>query len=132
MPTDSAVSSISSTDTLVTLVGLLVALSVASERLVEIIKGLVPALDKENADTMKEGWRKAGIHTLAIASGVLTALLARPALHGVLPDPWSTTGSYVALGFLTSGGSGLWNGILGYVKNVKDIKKSEALRVRTT
>ena len=115
---------------LYTLAALLVALSVASERLVEIIKGAIPALNNENADLTREGWRKAVIQALAVGSGVLTALLARPALNKVLPDPWDKTGTYVALGFLTSGGSGFWNGVLGYIQNVKDIKKSLAARGR--
>lgn len=115
-----------SAELLSTLVALLVALSVASERLVEIVKGLIPALDNENADPRREGWRKAAIQSLAVLSGVVTALLARPALEGVLPNPWDKTGTYVALGFLTSGGSGFWNGILGYLQNVKEIKKAVA------
>jgi hypothetical protein len=40
---------------LTTIVSLLVALSVASERLVEIIKGLVPFLNQQNVDPKKEG-----------------------------------------------------------------------------
>jgi hypothetical protein len=36
----------------------------------------------------------------------------------------------VALGLLASGGSGFWNAVLGYVKNVKDIKKSELQRLK--
>ena len=114
------------TEFLTALAALLVALSVASERLVEILKGFVPFLNRENADPRKEGWRRSLLQALAVISGVVTALLARPAVKEMLPDPWDHTRTFLALGLLTSGGSGLWNGVLSYVKNVKDIKKLQA------
>lgn len=117
-----ASAAITGTDFLYALVALLVALSVASERLVEIIKGAIPSLNKENPDTTREGWRRAAIQSLAVICGIGTAFFAHPALAKVLPQPWDNKATYLALGFLTSGGSGFWNGILGYVQNVKDIK----------
>jgi O-antigen ligase len=112
------------TPTLYALVALLVSLSVASERLVEIIKGLFPSLNQENSDPKKEGWRRAGLQALAVLAGIITALLARPAIQGM--EKWDTLAGTLAIGFLASGGSGFWNAILTYVKNVKDIKKHEA------
>ena len=112
------------TPTLYALVALLVSLSVASERLVEIIKGLFPSLNQENSDPKKEGWRRAGLQALAVLAGIITALLARPAFQGM--EKWDTLAGTLAIGFLASGGSGFWNAILTYVKNVKDIKKDEA------
>ena len=112
------------TPTLYALVALLVSLSVASERLVEIIKGLFPSLNQENSDPKKEGWRRAGLQALAVLAGIITALLARPAIQGM--EKWETLSGTLAIGFLASGGSGFWNAILMYVKNVKDIKKHEA------
>lgn len=110
-------------------VALLVSLSVASERLVEIVKGLFPFLDQKHEDATREGFRRAGLQLLAVIAGVVTAFLARPALNQYLPQGFQehSTPTFLALGFLTSGGSGLWNGVLGYVKNVKDIKKAEAM-----
>jgi len=112
------------TTKLATIVSLLVALSVASERLVEIIKGLIPALNQENTDPTKEGWRKAGLQVLAVAAGITTAFLASP----VIPDifiPKGVTGN-LALGLLASGGSGFWNSVLSYVTKAKDVKTAEA------
>ena len=109
-------------NTLSTVVALLVALSVASERLVEIIKGLFPSLNLENEDKTKEGWRKAALQVLAVLAGIVTALLAGPALRGV-SEPLGSVPGMIALGLLASGGSGFWNAILTYVKLVKDIKE---------
>ncbi len=106
------------------IVALLVALSVASERLVEIIKGLIPSLDKENTDPIKEGRRKSCLQLLAVIAGIVTTLLASPAIEGVIPNlDWI---SIIALGLLASGGSGFWNSVTTYVNKAKDIKKSQA------
>jgi len=110
---------------LVALVSVLVALSVASERLVDIIKGLVSFLNQENSDKTKEGWRRSALQVLAVVAGIITALLAQPAIKGVVPGLSDNVWGILALGLLASGGSGFWNAILAYVLNVKDIKKAE-------
>jgi len=113
------------TGNLVALVSVLVALSVASERLVDIIKGLVSFLNQENSDKTKEGWRRSALQVLAVVAGIITALLAQPAIKGVVPGLSDNVWGILALGLLASGGSGFWNAILAYVLNVKDIKKAE-------
>jgi len=113
---------------LAAIVSVLVALSVASERLVEIIKGLVSFLNQENSDKTKEGWRRATLQALAVVAGIVTALLAQPAIKGVVPGLSEHWTGIVALGLLASGGSGFWNAVLAYVLNVKDIKKVEAVK----
>ncbi len=56
-----------------TLVALLVALSVASERLVDIIKGVVPFLNRENLDA--NGWRiRDGNNWMLLANDLNDAL----------------------------------------------------------
>ena len=119
--------------TLVSVVSLVLALSIASERIVEIVKGLVPFLTKESPDLRKESWRRAALQILAVGSGVLTATLARPAMPvNMLPATADTT-AVVALGLLASGGSGFWNAVLTYFLRIKDIKEEElgALRAVT-
>ena len=107
------------------IVAFLGALSVASERLVEIIKGLMPSLDEKKDKPAAEARRRAALHILAAIAGCITAGLAYQA--GVVPEAVSQNGwSVVALGLLASGGSGFWNSILDYVNGVKDIKKAEA------
>jgi len=51
---------------LTTVISLLVALSIASERLVDILKGLVPWLNQERPNATQEGWRKATLQALAV------------------------------------------------------------------
>jgi hypothetical protein len=114
-----------------TIVSVLVALSVASERLVEIIKGLSSFLNTENSAPTKERLRRAALQALAILAGIVTALLAHPVIKDVVPGLSSHPTGIVALGLLASGGSGFWNAILGYVLNVKDIKKAEAVAKKT-
>ena len=111
---------------LVSLVTLLAALSVASERLVEVVKGIVPFLNAKNEDATKEGWRKAALQVMAVVAGILTTLLAQSALGAAVPASWQSRSGVLAVGLLTSGGSGFWNAILSYVLQVKDLKKLEA------
>ena len=111
------------TTQLTAVVTLLVALSVASERLVEIVKGVVPWLNQEikNSPT-KEGWRKASLQLLAVAAGILTASLSKDAIPDFVSAQFSDGKvSYLALGLLASGGSGLWNSILNYAAGLKGV-----------
>jgi hypothetical protein len=111
------------------ILGALVCLSVASERLVEIIKGLIPFLNQQHLDNKKEGLRKSLLQAMSVGSGILTAFLAKPALAEVLPSGWYSLPAIVGLGFLASGGSGLWNSILTWVLNIKNLKKEEAVEL---
>ncbi|HEV8356004.1 MAG TPA: hypothetical protein VGQ17_04465 [Gemmatimonadales bacterium] len=114
----------------VAIVGLLVALSVASERLVEIIKGVIPPLTGKSTVQWKEGVRRTVNQLLAVGAGILTAYLARPAIpQEALPATNDTT--IIALGLLASGGSGFWNAVLTYVLQVKDIKEAAVKTART-
>ena len=106
-----------------TMVTLLIALSVASERLVEIVKGVVPWLNERKDDTKLEGQRKAVIQAMAVLSGILTAWLVRPVIVNIVPQPWQSTLGILAIGLLASGGSGFWNAIMTYLLKVKDIRK---------
>jgi hypothetical protein len=114
---------------LTTLVSFLVALSVASERLVEIVKGWIPWLDQKKSDEKMEGRRRSVLQLLAVAFSILTAYLASGYIPkdlvkpgGAVSEMWTVLG----LGLLGSGGSGFWNAILTYFGKVKDIKKAEA------
>ena len=110
---------------LTAIVTLILALSVASERLVEIIKGFVPSLGKENPDPTEEARRGSYLQILAVLAGILTAFLAQDYIPKEIGD--STKGwAIFGLGLLASGGSGFWNSVLTYVTKVKDIKKVEA------
>ena len=107
------------------IVALLSALSIASERLVEIIKGTVPWLNTAKNDPNAEGWRQAALRVLAALAGVATAWLASTAqaVGNLIP---SNPGAWIVLGLLASGGSGFWNSIQGYVNQAKAAKTAEA------
>lgn len=112
-------------ENLVAIVSLILALSVASERLVEIVKGFIPSLDNQITDNPNaEARRRSFLQILAVLSGVFTAFLASdyiPRELAVSTKSWSILG----LGLLASGGSGFWNSVLSYVAKVKEIKKVE-------
>lgn len=107
------------------IVSLLAGLSVAAERLVEIVKGFIPSLNKENPDPKKEGRRKAGLQALAVAAGIVTAFIASPAIPDNIFIPHGVTGNLL-LGLLASGGSGFWNSIITYTNKAKEVKAAEA------
>jgi hypothetical protein len=109
-----------------TAVSLLAALSVATERLVEIIKGSIPWLNKQASSADQEGWRQAVLHLLAAVAGIVTALLARSGIKGMVPAGYSDFPGILVLGLLASGGSGFWNSILTYLKAAKDVKEAAA------
>jgi hypothetical protein len=105
-------------------VALLAALSVASERLVEIVKGFSSFLSTENTDATRERWRKALLQILALLAGLLTAWLTKDtsAVKALIPD---TNLAWIPLGLLASGGSGFWNSIQTYLAKAKELKKAE-------
>jgi hypothetical protein len=111
---------------LTAIVGVILALSIASERLVEIIKGFIPDLNKQDADPKAEGRRRSYLQILAVFSGVLTAFLARDYIPPEIAKP-TESWSILGLGLLASGGSGLWNSVLTYVTKAKDIKRDQAI-----
>lgn len=122
---------------LVAIVSILITLSIASERLVEIIKGFFPSLNREILDDPKnEAWRKAKISILAVLSGIVTAGLSISLLKAPLKDfsgldltdKSQLAFAIIALGLLASGGSAFWNSILEYLLKIKDLKKVEVAK----
>lgn len=112
-------------------VGLLAALSVSSERLVEIVKGFVPFLNQKSTDPKTEARRKVALQILAVVAGIVTTILAY-ATHSIpqgdLPPEWGTPIGIFTVGLLASGGAGFWNAILTYVLQVKNIKAGVAAK----
>lgn len=118
-------------------VALLVSISVASERLVEIAKTIfkleaeitapvgTPEADIKSFER-KEATRKAWVQVIAVISGMITAFLAHPVIKTQFPDSWVWI--CVVLGFFASSGSAFWKEILGYVRSVREIKSTAAER----
>lgn len=122
---------------LIGLVSILITLSIASERLVEIIKGFIPYLNIEQTDPKAEARRKALIHILSVTSGVITAFLAKPILAGIINELFKSSPPnldnfplILALGLLASGGSGLWNSVLEYLLKIKNLKEVKVERAK--
>jgi len=110
------------------IVGLLLAVSIASERLVEIVKGFIPWLNQANVDPVHEGFRKSALQLLAVVSGIVTAYLSSPVLAQSLSGISDRRIVIVSIGLLASGGSAFWNAILSYLLQVKDLKKQEVIK----
>jgi hypothetical protein len=112
-----------------TLAGIVLAVSIASERLVEIIKGFVPWLNEQRPMPYEEGKRKAVLQLLAVLAGIGTAYAG----GDYIGQGFGEANRYWAIplvGLLASGGSGLWNSILSYFVQAKDLKKAEAKEAR--
>lgn len=102
------------------------ALSVVTERFVEIIKGMIPPLNAPFENKTWECFRVTALRLLAVIGGVATVSLSHTEIGGVIDDIWNKHQlGPVALGLLASGGSGFWNAVLKYVGAVKDLRKSE-------
>lgn len=105
-------------------VALMIGLSVATERLVEIIKGLFETLNCERQDPVAEGRRKSALQVLAVLAGIATAWAASPYIPMELAKP-TESWQIIGLGLLASGGSGFWNSIATYALKLKDLKEVE-------
>ena len=109
---------------------LLAGLSIASERLVEVIKGFIPSLDRPAETPVREGKRKAILQLLAAGAGMATVYMASDLVPAEVYDV-NRPLEFVTLGLLASGGSGLWNSVLTYASKAKDVKRAAAEQVRT-
>lgn len=125
------------TTDLIVIVTLLIALSGASERLTEIIKGILPFLNKENTNPTFEGFRRAGIQLLAVVSGISTAFLSSSVIEPILKKAvggddqnWNSMPAIFALGLLASFGAAFWNSILEYLLKAKDIQEVTAKKLK--
>jgi hypothetical protein len=119
-------------ENLSTIVAVIVALSVASERLVEIIKSFSEWLNTKQKDDFAEGKRTAAIQAIAVGASIVTAFACWPLLTKFVPVTYSSIPVVLALGLLASGGSGFWNSIQTYVLGLKDVQAATAAAVRKT
>jgi len=116
---------------------LLLATSLATERLIAILKTMIPWLARENTTAEKEVDLKADMQRRLVLQGL--ALVASYVTVALVFDTWCPW-KKVALGewsyyqgvlaFLGSAGSAFWAGVVGYVKEVKDAKTVEVANAR--
>lgn len=110
-----------------TTVAALSALSVVTERFVEIIKGLIPPLSQPRGNEKEECWRNTALRLLAVIGGYVTVYLAHDQLGDAVKTIWDKGAEgQILLGLLASGGSGFWNAVLKYVGAIKDLRKTDA------
>ena len=109
------------------------AVSLSSERAVELIKKLVPGLGKQHEDDNVERWRKFALRLITIIVGAVIAWGAEDQIKGALPailKDGVTFWPAVIIGLFSAGGSDMWSQALGYVNRVKDIRKVSLIEAR--
>jgi len=122
-------------ENLTELFALILAISLASERLVTIIKSAIPWLtdekktDAQEVDLSADKWRRIIVQLIAfLCAWITSSFLAEGGfnLFGIVPFG-TAEGEFlvIILGLLASGGSAFWTNILGYTKAVKDIRIQE-------
>ncbi|MFB3885135.1 MAG: hypothetical protein ACE144_07885 [Thermodesulfobacteriota bacterium] len=118
------------------IVALLGVMSLSVERVVEIIKNMVPFLAAIHPDAKKERWRRSALHFLAAFVGALIAFVAQEQIQPLLPSIFKKTGEIgvfgcIVIGLLASGGSGFWNQSLAIVEEIKKAKKLQVQKLQT-
>ena len=114
-------------DRLTILLSFFAALSVATERITEIIKGL-PGLSRwfaveQPAGSHTEELRKASVQFVALLAGTLVTYLVRDPLATQFGLKDLPSYCYPIFGAMASGGSGIWNSALDIVREVNRQKK---------
>jgi hypothetical protein len=115
-----------------TLIGLVLAISLASERLVAIIQTLLPnllpiekTLETEEKNLLASKWRQILLMLFTFVSCWATSTLLTenfdPFGSIVISSETKLKLPVVIMGLLSSGGSAFWNHLLGYTKEVKEI-----------
>lgn len=107
-----------------TFIALVAGISVAVERVIEVVKGAIPRL--ANPWSASDNYRKALLQVMSIVAGAIIAWQMKSQIQATLPAglaagvDWPT---YAMVGLMSSGGSGLWNHVLDIVRSVKEEKE---------
>lgn len=119
-------------ETLTSFVTVLLALSVASERLVELIKGMSPELTGQKPDPDVERKRQLKVHWMSLVASLIVVLLTQDYIVATLKlHPLDSQyfplgyGQIAAFSILSSGGSSMWNSILTYLLSLKSLKQQD-------
>lgn len=114
-------------DKLTNLFGFFAALSLATERITEVIKGL-PGLSRwlaveQATGSTAEEFRKACIQIVAIAIGTSLSYLTQDQFSTAVGVHYSGIWAYLLFGAMASGGSGMWNSALDIVREANRQKQ---------
>lgn len=119
-----------SLDWLISVLTLLVALSMSTERIVELVKSTLPWLKEGDPRALPENGRRLAVHALAVVAGIGAAFLGAPAIPDTLfPKPIDPR-LLVALGLMASGGSSFWNSALGLAEGIRKERKEIAAAMK--
>ena len=111
-------------DKITALLAFLATLSLATERITEMVKGLFSKfLAKEQSDETKEGRRQAAIHFIAIAVGTGLSLTVKGQIATIAGLSAANFWVCLMFGAMASGGSGLWNSLLDIAREVNKQKE---------
>jgi hypothetical protein len=120
------------------LLGFFAALSVATERITEIVKG-IPGLSNwfvaEKTNKITEEFRKVSVQVLAVVAGGLVSYLVREPLAKQLNISDATQISswwYLVFGAMASGGSGIWNSAVDIMREVNTQKQIVTDKMKRT
>jgi len=126
-------------NTFFALATVILAISLAAERLVAIVKTLWPWLRKEQQDTATgevlpaDRWRQLVVLAIAFACSWITAAFLAggiPAgLTGMIAFPGLALPTSIA-GLLATAGSAFWAPIVGYARAAKDLKTEHVRTAR--
>jgi hypothetical protein len=100
---------------------LVAGVSVAVERVTEILKQMIPGLAVERGNPASEGRRRALLQILAGFAGTVIAWQGQFQLAS-----HSGPAMYVLIGAMSSGGSAFWNHALDAVRAAKQTQEAEA------
>jgi len=113
---------------------ILLSISLATERLITIIKTIFPMLADEQKDSngqvdyRKDKLRRLLVQCISFLAGWTTATFLSPhfdLINGHIKLTDTVSLHVVLVGFLSMGGSAFWSSILGYAKAVKDIRQQQ-------
>jgi TRAP-type C4-dicarboxylate transport system permease small subunit len=120
-------------DRLTAVLGFMAALSVATERVTEVIKGF-PLWSKwlalERHTPRMEEARKMVVHLIAMAVGTGLAWLSHEQLSDVIGVSYTGIAGSFVFGAMASGGSGLWNSALDILREVNKQKQIVTANMR--
>jgi hypothetical protein len=113
-------------DEIATALTLVLGVSVAVERVTEILKQMIPLLAKERSDENAENRRRASLQILSAVVGTVIAWQGQLQLAG-----HSGGVVYLLIGAMSSGGSAFWNHALDAVRASKVTREAIAEEAET-
>ena len=108
-------------------VSVLLALSIASERLVELVKGFIPPLTTPLPDPQAERRRQLLIHLMSVVAAGVVVCLCDGQIESALKIDAEKFGwpQHALFTILVSGGSSFWNSIATWLLSLKNLNQQD-------